>query len=123
MTGPRTPPGLAKKIAALARETVPCSECGAGPGEPCAEPGAGRDVHGHRWVAAAVEFKRASKARRRTPEQEAALAALPKVPREEIEACRLPNGDYNFTRAWFLGHGLPWPPIAGWRKAIEREEG
>lgn len=120
--GARTPPWLAKKITAFAQKTEPCPVCGAEPGEPCTEPGAGRDVHGRRWVTAAVEFKRQGRASRRTPEQDAALATLPRVPREEIEACRLPNGDYNFTRAWFLDHGLPWPPIAGWRRAVEHQE-
>ena len=30
-------------------------------------------------------------------------------------------GGYAFTRAWFLEHGLPYPPVAGWREAVERE--
>ena len=64
---------------------------------------------------------------RQTPEQAAEQAAvlrgLPRVPRAEIEKCRTPTGGYSFTRAWFLEHGLPYPPIAGWRQAVEREEG
>jgi hypothetical protein len=39
------------------------------------------------------------------------------------EACRTPRGGYSFTRAWFLEHGLPYPPIAGWRQAVKREDG
>ena len=52
----------------------------------------------------------------------AILARLPRVSREEIEACRTPAGGYSFTKAWFLEHGLPYPPIAGWRQAVERDE-
>jgi hypothetical protein len=120
--GWRPSPYIAKLIADLAQKTIACNVCDAAPGEPCTDPGPGRTVHGGRWAKAAIARRRRNKAARLTPEQEAALAALPRVPREEIEACRLPNGEYNFTRAWFLDHGLPWPPIAGWRKAIEPEE-
>jgi hypothetical protein len=42
------------------------------------------------------------------------------VPKAEIEKCRTPRGGYAFTRAWFLEHGLPYPPVPGWRQAVER---
>ena len=120
--GWRTPPGLARKITAHAQANIPCGDCGAAPGEPCTEPGDGRAVHGRRWTVAAIAYKRQSRAAWRTPEQEAALAALPRVPSEEIEACRLPDGGYRFDRATLTRWGVPWPPPAGWRKAVERDE-
>jgi hypothetical protein len=113
---------VAERIAALAQKTIACKACGAAPGEPCTEPGPGRTVHGGRWAKAAIARRRGAKEARLTAEQRAILAALPPVPASEIEACRRPDGGYDFTRAWFLDHGLPWPPIAGWRRAVEREE-
>lgn len=120
--GWRAPPELARRIEARAQGDIPCRECGARPGQPCARPETGRTVHGMRWVTAAKITKAEARAARRTPGQLAALAALPRIPREEIEACRLPGGGYSFTRSWFLAHGLPFPPVAGWRRAVEREE-
>ena len=32
-----------------------------------------------------------------------------------------PAGGYRFIRRWFLDNGLPYPPVAGWRQAVERE--
>ncbi len=127
---PRTRPASpeeARRIADHATQHLPCHDCGAGPGEPCTQPGRGRTVHQVRFVAAAIAIRRQEKAARRPPGQAAELAAvlasLPRVSREESEACRTPAGGYRFTRAWFLEHGLPYPPIAGWRQAVEREDG
>jgi hypothetical protein len=106
---------------------LPCQDCGAAPGEPCTRPGAGRSICKIRYIQSAIALRRQAKAERQTVEQqaelEAILAALPKVSRSEIEKCRTPRGGYAFTRAWFLEHGLPYPPIAGWRQAVEREDG
>jgi hypothetical protein len=44
-------PEEARKIAAHALEHLPCDECGAAPGEPCAQPGRGRSVCKPRYVA------------------------------------------------------------------------
>ena len=118
--GWRAPPELARRIEARAQAGIACRECDAPPGQPCTQPGAGKTVHRIRWVTAAKIVKAEARAARRTPEQLAALAALPRIPREEIEACRLPGGGYSFTREWFLAHGLPFPPVAGWRRAVER---
>jgi hypothetical protein len=117
----KTPPELARKIAAHAREHVQCQDCSARPGEPCIDTGSGTLVHKVRYVAAAIALKRADKPAERTREQAAILAALPRIPREEIEACRTERGGYRFTRSWFIKHGLPYPPVAGWRQAVERE--
>lgn len=121
----RLTPQEVQKIAAYAPQ-LPCHGCGAKPGTPCTEPGKGRSVCKNRWGAAAIELSRQARAARRTPaqaaEQAAILAALPRIPREEIEARRTPAGGYSFTRAWFLEHGLPYPPIPGWRQAVQREE-
>ena len=116
----RTSPEDAQKIVAHARE-LPCQDCAAAPGEPCTRPGPGRNVCKSRYIAAAIEVKQALRAAARTLEQQAILANLPKVPKAEIEKCRTPAGGYAFTRAWFLEHGLPYPPVAGWREAVERE--
>lgn len=116
----------AQKTASHAHQNLSCDDCGAAPGQPCRQPGGGRTVCKSRFVAAAIAIKRQAKAERRTPEQAAEqfaiLAGLPRVPKEEIERCRSPRGGYAFTKAWFLEHGLPYPPIAGWRQAVEREE-
>jgi hypothetical protein len=122
----RASPEEARKIAAHARQHLPCSDCQAAAGEPCTQPGRARTVCKSRFVAAAIAIRRQEKAARRTPGQAAELAAvlarLPRVSREEIEACRTPAGGYSFTKAWFLEHGLPYPPIAGWRQAVERDD-
>jgi hypothetical protein len=127
---PRTRPASpedVRKIVAHAQEHLPCHDCGASPGEPCPRPGHGRSVCRSRFIAGAVAIRRETKAARRTPEQEAEqaaiLASLPRVPKAEIEKCRTPRGGYAFTRAWFLEHGLPYPPVPGWRQAVEREDG
>jgi hypothetical protein len=117
----QTSPEQARKIAAHAREHIQCQDCSAPPGEPCIDTGSGTLVHKVRYVAAAIALKRADKPAERNPEQGAVLAVLPRIPREEIEACRTERGGYRFTRAWFLAHGLPYPPVAGWRQAVERE--
>jgi len=49
--------------------------------------------------------------------------SLPRVPREEIEACRTPAGGYSFTRERLASWGVPWPPPAGWRRALEHGTG
>lgn len=67
----QTSPDGAQKIAAHARQHVPCQDCAAGPGEPCTGPGAGRSVHKSRYIASAIAIKQRDKAARRTPEQEA----------------------------------------------------
>jgi hypothetical protein len=114
-----------RKIVTHAQEHLPCHDCGAEPGTPCTQPGRGRTVCKSRYIAAAVAIRRQAKAERRAPEEAAepaaVLAGLPRVSREEIEACRTPAGGYSFTKAWFLEHGLPYPPIAGWRQAVERD--
>jgi hypothetical protein len=117
----RATPDEARRIVAQAR-LLPCDDCAAKPGSPCTQPGKGRSVCKSRWIDAAVAMRRQEKLARRTPEQAAILAGLPRVSREEIEACRTPAGGYRFTRAWFLDHGLPYPPVPGWREAVEREE-
>ena len=116
-------PEEAQKTADHAREHIPCSACGAAPGQSCDRPGPRHIVCKTRFVAAVIEVRRQDKVARRTPEQDAILASLPRVPRAEIEKCRAPRGGYAFTRAWFLEHGLPYPPIPGWRQAVEREDG
>ena len=122
----KSTPEEARAIAAHAREQLPCLECGAAPGEPCKGPVSGATVHKQRYVAAAIEIKRQAKAARQTPgqaaEQAAALAALAKLPRvsrEEIEACRTPAGGYRFTKERLAAWGVPWPPPPGWRQALE----
>ena len=122
---PRTRPASpedVRKIVAHAQEHLLCHDCGAGPGGPCTQPGRVRTVCKSRYIAAAIAIRRQAKAARRTPEQDAILASLPRVPKAEIEKCRTPRGGYAFTRAWFLDHGLPYPPVAGWRQAVEQED-
>jgi hypothetical protein len=125
LTRQRISPQEVQKILAHASE-VACEDCGAPPGQPCTRPGAGRTVCKLRYIQAAISLRRQAKAKWQTPEQQAEqaeiLAALPKVARSEIEKCRTAKGGYAFTRTWFLDHGLPYPPIAGWRRAVEREE-
>jgi hypothetical protein len=122
VTRRRTSPQDTQKIAGHALEHLECPDCGVAPGQPCEDPGPGRSVCKPRYVAAAIAMKRALKATR-TLEQQTLLASLPKVPRAEVEACRTAAGGYSFTRAWFLERGLPYPPIAGWRQAVEQEDG
>jgi hypothetical protein len=124
---PRTRPASpeeARKIAAHARQHLPCDDCGATPGEPCTQPGRGRTVCKPRYVAAAIAIRRQAKAERRTPEQAAELTAilarLPRVSREEVEAGRSPVG--GFTRAQLAAWRVPWPPPAGWLQALLRGE-
>jgi hypothetical protein len=117
----RASPEEARKIIAQA-QLLPCDDCDAKPGSPCTQPGKGRSVCKSRWIAAAVAIRRQEKAARRTPEQAAILASLPRVPREEIEARRTPAGGYSFTREVLAGWGIPWPPPSGWLRALLREE-
>ena len=112
-----------QQIVDYASQHLACEDCAASAGTPCVQPGLGRTIHKVRYVSAAIELRQRARAARRTPEQEATLASLPKVPRAEIEACRTPKGGYSFTRSWFFEHGLPYPPIPGWRQAVEQEEG
>lgn len=112
----RTSPEDARRIARYATENLTCHGCGARPGTPCTEPGKGRTVCTNRWGAAAVELSRQARAARRTPEQEAILASLPRVNPEEIEACRTERGGYSFTKERLARWGVPWPPPPGWRQ-------
>jgi hypothetical protein len=123
MTRGKTPPEDARRIVAYALGHPECQDCGAQPGSPCTEPGRGRSTCKSRFVSAAIAEKRERQAATRTPEQAAILASLPRIPSTEIEACRTPRGGYAFTREWFVERGLPYPPIAGWREAVEQEEG
>jgi len=123
-------PQDAQKTADHARQNLPCEDCGAAPGEPCTQPGKDRSVCKPRFIAAAIEVRRQARAARLTPElattqattQAATLAALPRVSREEIEACRTPAGGYSFTRERLASWGVPWPPPAGWLRALLRQE-
>ena len=120
----QTSPGDAQKIAAHAREHLHCGDCGAEPGSPCA--GSDRIVCRSRYIAAATALRRQARDVRLTPdeaaERAAILASLPQVSREEIEACRTPKGGYSFTRERLASWGVPWPPPAGWRRALQRGE-
>lgn len=125
---PRTRPAApeeAQKITAHARQHLRCDDCGAEPGAPCNQPG-GRIVCRSRYIAAAIALRRQAREARQAPDQAAehaaVLASLPRVSRAEIEKCRTERGGYSFTKAWFLEHGLPYPPIAGWRRAVERDD-
>jgi hypothetical protein len=122
MTRRRTSPEDGRKIADYARDHVECQDCAAPPSQQCDRPGAGRSVHKARFIAAAIAVKRQDKAAR-TPEQAEVLAGLPKVSKAEIEAHRTPKGGYRLTREWFTSHGIPYPPPAGWRQAVEQEDG
>ena len=114
--------GDAQKIAAYARQHLACEDCGATAGEPCDGPGPGRSICKGRFVAAAIAIKRERQAVGRTPEQEAILAGLPKIPKSEFAAITTERGGLRATKEWFISHGIPYPPPAGWRQAVEREE-
>jgi hypothetical protein len=116
----RTAPEAVQKTVAHARQSHACTDCGAGPAEPCAQPGSGRSVHKTRYIAAAIAVRQEAKSAQRTPEQAAILAALPRVSREEVEAGRSPAG--GFTRAQLARWGVPWPPPSGWLRALLHEE-
>ena len=120
----RMSPEDAQKTASHAHQNLPCNDCGAAPGQPCNQPGRGRTVCKSRFVAAAIAIKREAKAEQRTPEQAAGLAAilakLPRVSAEEIEAGRSPAG--GFTRKQLAAWSVPWPPPAGWLRALLRGE-
>jgi hypothetical protein len=120
----QTSPEDAQKIAAHAREHLPCHDCGAAPGSPCIQPGSGRSIHKSRYIAAAIAVSQQAKAARRTPEETAELAAilagLPRLTPAEVEAGRSAAG--GFTRKTIAGWGVPWPPPAGWLRALLRDE-
>lgn len=120
----RMSPGDAQKTARHAHQNLSCDDCGAAPGQPCKQPGGGRTVCKSRFVAATIALRRQAKAERRTPEQTAELAAilakLPRVSAKEIEAGRSPAG--GFTRKQLAAWSVPWPPPAGWLRALLREE-
>jgi hypothetical protein len=124
MTRKRTSPEDMQKTADYARQQLPCEDCTAAAGEPCASPGPGKTVCQSRYRSAMITLDRAARAARRTPaeaaELERLLADLPRVSREQIEACRKPDGAYSFTAERLASWGVPWPPPAGWRRAIER---
>lgn len=107
----RATPEETRQIAARAAQ-MRCDDCGAAPGEPCIQPGKGRSVHRPRYIAAAIAIRRETRAARRSPDQEAELAAilagLPTLTREEVEAGRSPAG--GFTRKQLAAWGVPWPP-------------
>jgi len=109
-------------VSAHAEEHAACPDCAAAPGEKCVRPGQGKIVHTRRYGIAAMDLRRREQDARRTPEQDAALAALPRIPQAEIEACRTDRGGYRFTPEWLTAHGVPSPPPAGWRRAVERPE-
>ena len=96
---------------------------GAAPGNPCTQPGRGRTVHKSRFVRAAIELKRQAKTAPQTPEQAAILASLPKIPKSEFAAITTERGGLRATREWIISHGIPYPPPAGWRQAVEQEDG
>jgi hypothetical protein len=115
-------PEEAQKVADRALQHVACGDCGAGPGEPCTGPGRGRSVCKSRFVVAAIALRTELRDAGRTPEQEAVLAGLPKIPKAEFAAITTERGGLRTTKEWFVEHGLPYPPIPGWRKAVEAEE-
>ena len=121
----RTSPEDAHRIAEHAQTSLPCQDCGAGPGEPCTRPGRGRSVCKARFISAAIALKRQDKAARRSPEQAVELAAilarLPRLSREGVKAGRGPAG--GFTKKQLAAWGVPWPPPAGWLRALLREDG
>jgi hypothetical protein len=123
----RTSPEDTRRIVAHARQHMECQDCSAAPGEPCDRPGSGRSIHKSRYIAAAIEVKRQARAARQTPEQAAEraaiLARLPKIPASEFAAITTERGGLRATREWLISHGIPYPPPAGWRQAVEQEDG
>jgi hypothetical protein len=117
----RMSPEDAQKTADHARQHLACQDCGAAPGESCIHPGSGRSTCKSRFVAAAIALRRELRDADRTPEQKAVLAGLPKIPKSEFAAITTERGGLRATKEWFLEHGLPYPPIPGWRKAVETE--
>ena len=109
-----------QEIAGHAHEHLPCTDCGAAPGEACTMPGKGRSVCKPRYIAAAIALRQQAKIARRSPEQAAEIAALfarlPRLSPAEIEAGRSPAG--GFTREQLAAWGVPWPPPAGWLHAL-----
>jgi hypothetical protein len=101
VTRRHVPPAEAAAIAERAAD-LQCSDCGAQPGQPCIPPGGAGRVCRSRFIAGAIEAKRDARATRATPEQQAILASLPRVPREVL-----------------AGWGVPWPPPPGWRHVLE----
>lgn len=112
----RSSPDEARRITSYAIANLTCHGCGAEPGSPCVHPGPGRTVCKNRWGGACVELTRQAKAARRTPEQAAILASLPRLTQEQIEAGRSPRG--GFGRRELARWGVPWPPPAGWMQAL-----
>jgi hypothetical protein len=117
----RTSPEDGQRIAAHA-QSLACQDCGAQAGDPCVQPGRGRSVHPTRYRGAAIALRRELRDAGRTAEQLAILAALPKIPRSEFAAITTERGGLRTTREWFESHSLPWPPIAGWREAVEEAD-
>jgi hypothetical protein len=111
-------PEEARRIATYARDYLPCMTCTAPPGHPCTRPGQGRSVCKSRFTEAAIALSQRDKEARRTPEQAAILARLPRLTEEQIEAGRSPRGGW--TRGQLARWGVPWPPPAGWRQALLR---
>jgi hypothetical protein len=116
------PPEDAQKVADHALRHVACADCGAGPGEPCTGPGRRRSTCTSRFVVAAIALRRELRDAGRTPEQDAILAGLPKIPKSQFAAITTERGGLRTTKEWFTAHGLPYPPIPGWRKAVEAED-
>jgi hypothetical protein len=114
-------PEEARRIAAYAVGYLPCETCTAPPGHPCIRPGQGRSVHKTRFAEAAIVLSQRDKEARRTPEQAAILAGLPRLSEEQIEAGRSPKGGW--TREQLARWGVPWPPPPGWRQALLRGTG
>jgi hypothetical protein len=108
----------AAQLGSRAQREFVCGLCGALPGSPCADPESGHTVHAPRYAAA----RKAVMVEARTPEQRAALERLPPILRSEIEKCRRPDGNYSFPGGWFEAHGIPFPPPAGWRAVVERDD-
>lgn len=109
----RASPEEARQTAAHALQHLVCDDCGAEPGQPCYRPDPGRSVHKSRYVAAAIEMKRALKAAALTLEQHAEaekiLAGLPKIPKSEFDAITTERGGLRATREWFVPARHPVP--------------
>jgi hypothetical protein len=116
MTRRKASPEEARRVASHATAYLPCETCSAPPGMPCTRPGQGRSVHKARYTMAAIILSQRDKESRRTPQQAAILAGLPRLTEEQIEAGRSPKGGW--TREQLARWGLPWPPPAGWRQAL-----